>query len=74
MTYDDDFCQLETPAGTRRVPCKSLGYSWPPPESIHYGGHNYTRASCSEITDDERKDMTHVCRGALYHRKVANAA
>jgi hypothetical protein len=75
MTYDDDFCQIEMTGGTKRFKCKALGYAWPPPTTIDWQGFSFDQVSCSEVTDDQRKTMTHVCRGALYKpQAVADAA
>lgn len=51
---------------------KSLGITWPPPSFIEIDNHGelpnllVKRVSCSEITDEQRAEMTHVARGALY--------
>lgn len=75
MTFDDDFCQLELQGGTRRFKCKALGVAWPPPMLLEWGGFTFDQISCSEITDEQREKMTHVCRGALYKpTEEANAA
>lgn len=77
MTYDDDYIQLDLPGAPRRASCKSLGLDWPPPDKIQIGdtrwGIGYERVSMSEITDEQRAGMTHVCRGALYAIAKANS-
>lgn len=66
MTYDDDFILLRTASGPRRIFCEKLGVSWPPPEKLDFLGFPFVRERMSEITDEQRADMTHVCRGAEY--------
>lgn len=66
MTFADDFLQLETPSGVRRVPLSQLGMDWPPPELVIINEVRYERDSFSSITDEQREQMTHVCRGARY--------
>ena len=74
MTFDDDFCQMVLSGGTKRFTCKTLGYTWPPPEQIVWGGFHFVRIRYSEITDEQRADMEHVCRGAEYKPKMQDAA
>lgn len=70
MTFDDDMIQLEWPAGqVQRFWCANHCISWPPPEEIQFFGFTWVREKMSQITDDQRKDMTHVCRGAVYKVK-----
>ena len=66
MTFDDDFIQLETFAGRIRVMCKATGIDWPPPETVEVEGFRWNRESYSQITDEQRAEMTFVARGALY--------
>lgn len=66
MTFDDDFVMFQTEAGPRRVFLKNIGKTWPPPERIDLMGFMYRRERMSEITDEQRAEMTHVCRGAEY--------
>lgn len=67
MTFDDDFIVVEFDTGIkRRVTCKSAGIEWPPPERFDFQGGTLERVSFSKITDEDRAEMTHVCRGALY--------
>jgi hypothetical protein len=68
MTFDDDFIRIPISVIDRsiNVPLKMLGLEWPPPEEISYSGLIYKRERYSEITDEQRKDMTHVVRGAEY--------
>lgn len=68
MTFDDDFIL----AGSIRTSLKSLGMEWPPPPFICVNNHGampdlyLRRVSMSEITDEQRAEMTHVARGAKY--------
>lgn len=66
MTFDDDMAFLQFDGGLKRVPLKSLGLSWPPPENINIGGFQMTRSRMSDLTDEQRAEMTHVCRCAEY--------
>lgn len=69
MTFDDDSLFLETPSGRKVIRCKSLGLDWPPPEQVFINDVPYLRIRLSSITDEQRADMTHVLRGALYEPK-----
>lgn len=68
MTFDDDFMRC----GLMDAPLKQLGLEWPPPAFLHIRNHGelpdlyLRRVSYSEITDEQRARMTHVCRGAQY--------
>lgn len=70
MTFDDDFVIV----GGVRATLKSLGLEWPPPPFMQINMHGEApelfvkRLRCSEITDEQRAGMTHVCRGALYEK------
>lgn len=66
MTFDDDMLQLEFDHGVKRVLCKPNGIDWPPAEVIEIFGFRMRRESMSIISDEDRADMTHVCRGAVY--------
>lgn len=66
MTFDDDFLQIEFAIGPRRVLCRSAGVEWPPPERLNIMGFEFQRASYSQITDEQRAGIDHVCRGARY--------
>lgn len=66
MTFADDFVVLVFDHGIVRQPCKSLGLEWPPPERIEMFGFQFKRERYSHITDEQREQMTHVCRGAEY--------
>jgi hypothetical protein len=67
MTFDDDFCRIHFAAGSRNVACIKMKMEWPPPEIIDFGwGFRFERTSYSKITDEQRKTMTHVARGAEY--------
>jgi hypothetical protein len=66
MTFDDDVIVVHFDAGVRRYTLKSLGLTWPPPEKIEFMGFPFVRTNYSALTDNERKAMTHVFRGAEY--------
>lgn len=66
MTFDDDFLQVQFDGGLRRAFLKKNGLEWPPPETIDLFGFRLERVRFSEITDEQRAGMTHVCRGAEY--------
>jgi hypothetical protein len=66
MTFDDDFLVILTESGVRRLTCRSLAIEWPPPETINILSFIYRRQRMSEISDEARAQMTHVCRGAEY--------
>lgn len=72
MTFDDDFVRLCTRHGNINTPLKDLGIEWPPPEvlRLQFGGEfqsiDYRRVRMSNITDEQRAEMTHVARGAEY--------
>ncbi len=66
MTFDDDHIRLVFPQGDRNIPCKVLGIEWPPPQFIVIGAQMFNRERCSQITDEQRANMTHVVRGAEY--------
>lgn len=70
--FDDDMARLEFAGGTRDVPLKALGLTWPPPEVIDIAGFKLKRVSMSRITDEERAGMTRLFRGAIY--RVEGAA
>lgn len=62
MTRDDDMIRI---AGLN-IRLKQLDLDWPPPEELIFMDITYKRLSFSKITDEQIKDMTHVCRGADY--------
>ena len=66
MTFDDDFVLIQMQGGPRRWRCEPLGLEWPPPELIDIEGFQFKRVRYSKITDEQRADMTSVCRGAEY--------
>lgn len=73
MTFEDDFLLFQTPSGPRRIRCQHLNIQWPPPETIRLRGFEppYTDIDFkllrrSEISDADRSELTHVCRGAEY--------
>lgn len=73
MTFDDDFLIFQLPSGAKRMLVKELGLQWPPPMTLRLKGFEPPFADIdfrllrrSTITDAERANMTHVCRGAEY--------
>lgn len=76
MTFDDDMFVC----GGMRATLKSLGLTWPPPEFIIVKNRGelpdtyLRRVSYSAITDKQRADMSHVCRGAQYELCAASEA
>lgn len=70
MTFDDDYIRLLLATGPLDVTCKALGIDWPPPEFIEVKGPlstpTFRRVRYSQISDEDRAEMTHVCRGAEY--------
>jgi hypothetical protein len=67
MTFDDDFMEFKMLSGPpKRVTLKSQGLEWPPPARVNFMEFPYRRVGYSRITDEERRGMTHVCRGAEY--------
>jgi len=66
MTFDDDMIQFEFEGGTKRIFCKQLGVDWPPPKEMAFMGFDMERQQYSAITDEQRQEMTHVFRGAVY--------
>lgn len=67
MTFDDDFLQVNFESGMKRLPCKKNNIDWPPPEKLEIEGFLYERVRMSEVSDESRSQMTHVCRGAEYN-------
>jgi hypothetical protein len=73
MTFDDDFVQIDFGDGViRRARCLSNKIEWPPPQILDFGGFKFDRVSVSEITDEQRAGMSHVCRGAAYAIRPAS--
>lgn len=66
MTFDDDFCRIWFLTGAKNIPCKNLNINWPPPDKISIEGFEFSRTRFSNITDEQRETMDHVCRGAEY--------
>lgn len=67
MTFHDDFLRINLKeAGQINVSCKSNGIEWPPPKEIQLQGRKFNRKRYSQISDEDRKEMTHVVRGAEY--------
>lgn len=68
MTFDDDFVRLNFSGGRHmNVLLKKLDLEWPPPERLHLNAIEFKRIGLSSITDEQRGEMTHVCRGAEYN-------
>lgn len=77
-TYDDDMVRLHLLVGSPTIPLKELGLEWPPPERLAMDPETgvreardsdddpLVRVNCSQITDEQRADMTNVFRGAEY--------
>ena len=66
MTFDDDYMQLVFDGGVKRMSCKAAGIDWPPPDRIEIEGFAMVLRRRSQITDEQRSELTHVCRGAEY--------
>lgn len=80
MTFPDDFLRLNLDTGSINLPLKEFGLEWPPPQKLYvdYDGtlreakktdiqaYVMVQIRCSEITDEERAEKTHVVRGAEY--------
>jgi len=66
MTFDDDYLRVHFLTGYKNIICKSLGINWPPPEILNIGGFDFKRIRYSQITDEQRDGMEHICRGAEY--------
>lgn len=66
--FEDDFIQVEDEKGRilGRFVCSENGLNWPPPQAVQWGKVLYKRTNFSQITDEQRQTMTHVCRGAVY--------
>ncbi len=78
-TFADDMVRLNLTIGVQTIPCKALGFKWPPPERIYLDKTSVReatdsdsstfvlhRVSISQITDEDRAEMSHVVRGAEY--------
>lgn len=80
MTFDDDIIRLNLSVGTPTIPLMTVGLEWPPPEHVYLSADStireaepdderqyvLRRVSMSQITDEQRAEMTHVVRGAEY--------
>lgn len=80
VTFDDDFMRLHLSIGARDALLRQMEIAWPPPPRIFLDegatlrvardgddpAFVMVRTSMSEITDEQRAGMTHVCRGAEY--------
>lgn len=66
MTFEDDMAYLQFDGGLKIVALKKLGLEWPPPENIVVAGFPMTQTRRSQLTDEQREGMTHVCRCAEY--------
>lgn len=67
MTFDDDTLILMFDGGRKIAYVKKCGLQWPPPELIEIQGFKMRQTRRSEITDEQRAGMTHVCRCAEYY-------
>ena len=75
MTYADDMCFFQMLNSRQHgVSCKDLGVRWPPPLRVIYMGFPYKLANRSYISDEQRKVMTNVFRGAVYVLDDGNPA
>lgn len=71
VTFDDDFIRVRFLGGrTKCMRLKEIGMTWPPPEHLEFATFPYRRISISSITDEERRAMKHVARGAEYESTV----
>lgn len=67
MTFDDDFIQLVVlDVGVLRFGCAAAGIEWPPPPLIVFNGEVYKQVRRSEITDEQRTELTMIARGEEY--------
>lgn len=80
MTFDDDFVRINLGVGTFNLRLRDVGLEWPPPERAIIdkdgtfreatdGDPSFlvmVRITMSQITDEQRAEMTHVARGAEY--------
>jgi len=66
MVFDDDHIRLHVEVGYTVLNCREYGISWPPPERFIFEGFVFKRKRYSTITDEQRKNMSHVCRSAEY--------
>ncbi len=80
--FADDFVELHLSIGTPRIMLPS-DIDWPPPEFIMFDDNVLREATKddprdeimrrvrhSQITDEQRAKMSHVCRGAEYQYVV----
>lgn len=66
MTFADDFVRLKLDNGLLSYTCIHLGLKWPPPTTFEFLGFPMRRVSMSKITDEQKRAMTSICRGAEY--------
>lgn len=73
MTFEDDFLLFQLPAGPRRLLCVDMGIAWPPPLTIRLRGFeppyrdiDFRLLTMSTMTDQERANLSTICRGAQY--------
>ncbi len=67
MTFEDDFLKLDD---IGFILCSKLNLEWPPPETVEFAGISFERIRYSQITDEQRAEMTHVARGAEYQKRL----
>lgn len=73
--FEDDFMLMEGgPLAGKRC---GVAF-WPPPVEVRWTDpekvvYTYDRTSFSQITDEQRDKMTHVCRGAAYGFRSAHS-
>jgi hypothetical protein len=60
--FQDDHILVDGIQGVYHAP------SWPPPQFIRVRGEIFECTNYSQITDEQREEMTRVCRGAEYRR------
>lgn len=81
MTFDDDMLRLNLATGPLLVKLNQVGMTWPPPEELYLGvdddgiraarpdddrAYVMRQVRRSQITDEQRAEMTNVFRGADY--------
>lgn len=66
MLFDNDFIRLRLDLGTLDIPASQICDDWPPPEHFEFHGLLMERVTMSSITDQQRKTLKHIMRGAEY--------